>query len=290
VAAPFVTALLFASALAPAPCAACMPAGAAPVAALVQPTNAMVSPLALLSGGITGFGEPEEKKPGKASKKPKHPADAQGNEGLGPERARILLQSLTVPGWGQATLGHYGSAKAFLAVEAGIWVAFASFHIQEAQRTDSYLLTARLNAGINLHGYDDEFRRIVGSFASSDEYNLLVVSRDAANLYLSTPGQEDLVAYRAYIAAHSLSGAMTWHWSDEEAFRRYSDQRQSSQKAGLRANTALGLAIANRLVSALHAAHLAGHKAAAQQQGWRLDVLPGPDEPGQIRAALSTQF
>jgi hypothetical protein len=288
VAAPFVSALLLAAALAPAPCPTCTPVADAPVAALVQPANAMVSPLALLSGGITGFGEPEEKKP-KTSKKPKH-ADAQGNEGLGPERARILLQSLTVPGWGQATLGHYGSAKAFLAVEAGIWVAFASFHIQEAQRTDSYLLTARLDAGINLHGFDDEFRRIVGSYASSDEYNLLVVSRDAANLYLSTPGQEDLVGYRAYIAEHSLSGAMTWHWSDEQAFRRYSDQRKSSQKAGLRANTALGLAIANRLVSALHAAHLAGHKAAAQPQGWRIDVLPGPDEPGQIRAALSTQF
>ena len=285
---PFVAALLFASALSPATDA---PANVAlEPAGMVQPANAMVSPLALLSTGITGFGEPEEKKAKKSSKKPKPAAEGQSNEGLGPERARILLQSLTVPGWGQASLGHYGSAKAFMAVEAGIWVAFAAFHIQEAQRTDSYLLTARLDAGINLRGFDDEFRRIVGSFASSDEYNLLVVSRDAANIYLSTPGHEDLVGYRAYIAEHSLSGAMTWHWTDEQSFLRYSDQRKSSQKAGLRANTALGLAIANRLVSALHAAHLAGHKAAAQQQGWRLDVRPGPDEPGQFRAALSTQF
>jgi hypothetical protein len=286
VATPFVTALLFASALSPATGA---PASAPPPGQMVQPTNAMVSPLALLSTGITGFGEPE--KPAKSAKKSKHPApEAQSNEGLGPERARILLQSLTVPGWGQATLGHYGSAKTFMVIEAGIWVAFASFHIQEAQRTDSYLLTARLDAGIDLHGYDDEFRRIVGSFASSDEYNLLVVSRDAANIYLSTPGQEDLVGYRAYIAAHSLSGRMSWRWTDEQAFLRYGDQRKSSQKAGLRANTALGLAIANRLVSALHAAHLAGHKAAAQKQSWRIDVLPGPEEPGQVRAALTTQF
>ena len=286
---PFVAALMFASALSPATDAAYDVAAPAPVA-IVQPANPMVSPLALLSTGITGFGEPERSKRAKASKKPRRTPEAASNEGLGPERARILLQSLTFPGWGQATLGHRGSARAFMVVETGIWVAFTSFHIQEAQRTESYLLTARLNAGIDLHGFDDEFRRIVGAFASSDEYNLLVVSRDAANIYLSTPGKEDLVGYRAYIAKHSLSGPLAWHWTDEQAFRRYGGQRKFSQKAGLRANTALGLAIANRLVSALHAARLAGHTPAASQQGWRLDVSPGLDESGQFRAALSTQF
>jgi hypothetical protein len=289
VATNFAAALLFATALSP---AAVVPAEAAlePIVAMAQPANALVSPLALMSTGITGFGEPDPKKPAKNSKKPKHENEAQGNEGLGPERARVLLRSLTVPGWGQATLGHHGSAKVFAVVETGIWVAFASFHIQEAQRTDSYLLTARLDAGINLHGFDDEFRRIVGSFVSSDEYNLLVVTRDAANLYLSDPGHEDLVSYRAYIAEHSLSGAMSWNWADEQSFRRYSDQRKFAQKAGLRANTALGLAIANRLVSALHAARLAAKKPSAEPQGWRLDVRPGLDESGQFRAGLTKQF
>jgi hypothetical protein len=288
VATPFVTALMFASALSPATDAT-HDAAPRPVA-VVQPANPMVSPLALLSTGITGFGEPEHGKATKASKKHRRAPEPQSNEGLGPERARILLQSLTVPGWGQATLGHPGSARTFMVVETGIWVAFTSFHIQQAQRTESYLLTARLNAGIDLHRFDDEFRRIVGAFASSDEYNLLVVSRDAANIYLSKLGQEDLVGYRDYIAKHSLSGPLAWHWTDEQAFRRYGGQRKFSQKAGLRANTALGLAIANRLVSALHAARLAGHKPAAPQQGWRFDVRPGLDESGQFRAALSTQF
>ena len=42
-----------------------------------------------------------------------------------------------------------GSARTFLVIETGIWVAFASFHIQEAQRTESYLLTAQLDAGVS---------------------------------------------------------------------------------------------------------------------------------------------
>lgn len=260
----------------------------APVLALVTPGSTLVSSLALLSGSITGF-DPERPRKQKPGKKPRRVKPAVSNEGLGPERAAILLRSLTVPGWGQATLGHRTSTRVFLIAEAGVWGAFTAFKIQQAQRTQSYLLTARLDAGIDLDGRDDEFRRIVGAFASSEEYNLLVVSRDAANIYLSDPERLDLAGYRAYIAQHSISGSLAWAWSDEQSFRRYSSQRKFAQMAGLRANTALALAIANRLVSALHAARQAGHTAATPQ-GWRLEVSPGLEEPGRYRAALTTRF
>ena len=251
--------------------------------------NPMVSRLALASTSITAPRDPErEKKPGRKSRKERQ-AESEGSEGLGPERARILLRSLTVPGWGQATLGRRGSARAFLVAEAGIWGAFTAFRIQQAQRTDAYLRTARLEAGIDLREEDDEFRSIVGAFASSDEYNLLVVARDAANLYLSDPDHQDLAGYRAYVDEHSLKGDQTWQWSDEAAFRRYGGQRKFAQRAGLRANTALGLAVANRLVSALHAARQAG-RAAPPARSWRLEVRPGLEEPGAFRAALTTRF
>jgi len=247
-----------------------------------------VSRLELATGSITA---PRDEAP-KAKKHGKHSETtiADENEGLGPERAQILLRSLTVPGWGQATLGANGSAKVFMVIEAGIWGSFLAFRIQEAQRTDAYLRTARLSAGIDLADQDDEFRRIVGAFASSDEYNLLVVSRDAANLYLSDPDHQDLAGYRAYIEAHSLKGNMTWQWTDQQAFNRYGSQRKSSQKAGLRSNTALALAVANRLVSALHAARAAGRMHMAARQSWHLDVDPDPSEPGGFRAALSSRF
>jgi len=250
----------------------------------------MVSKLVLATGSITAPREPS-KKPKKHGKAPEQAQAVDENAGLGPERAQILLRSLTVPGWGQATLGLNGSAKTFMVIEAGIWGSFIAFRVQEAQRTDSYLRTAQLDAGIDLSHQDDEFRRIVGAFASSDEYNLLVVTRDAANLYLSDPNNQDLASYRAYIEEHSLKGDMTWHWSGESAFDRYSNQRKSAQKAGLRSNTALALAVANRLVSALHAARAAGKiHAAGTQQSWHLDVEPDLTQPGAFRAALSTKF
>jgi hypothetical protein len=246
----------------------------------------LASRIVLATGSIT---EPRTPKPKKPKDKPQEAAAVDENAGLGPERARILLRSLTVPGWGQATLGLNGSAKLFMVIEAGIWGSFIAFRVQEAQRTDSYLRTAQLSAGIDLSDQDDEFRRIVGAFVSSEEYNLLVVSRDAANIYLSDPANQDLAGYRAYIEAHSLSGDMAWQWSDEGSFRRYSSQRKSAQKAGLRSNTALALAVANRLVSALHAARAAG-RMKSNAQGWHLELEPDLTRPGAFRAALSTRF
>jgi len=277
-------------------CALSLPAGASAAGsaatALDPGANPMVSRLALASTSITAPREPEREHKGRKPRKPRAPGN-ESNEGLGPERARILLRSLTVPGWGQATLGHKGSTRVFLIAEAGVWGAFTAFRIQQGQRTEAYMRTARIDAGVDLHGKDDEFRRIVGAYASSDEYNLLVVTRDAANIYLSDPdpAKQDLAGYRAYIAEHSLKGDLIWHWSDEAAFRRYGGQRKFAQRAGLRANTALGLAIANRLVSALHAARLARNAKPSPSQGWRLDVRPGPDDaPGSFRAALTTRF
>jgi hypothetical protein len=297
---PFVAALLLASAPAAAAPPVALPlaepvsmrleaspfGSPGPELALYEPSP-IVSRLALASGSITSPREPKKPKEGK--EKQARPEAADPDAGLGPERAAVLLRSLTVPGWGQATLGHKGSAKAFAIVEAAIWTSFVAFRIQESMRTDTYLRTAQLSAGIDLHDDDDEFRSIVGSYSSSDEYNLLVVSRDAANLYLSDPNNPDMEGYRAYIEQHSLKGDQAWRWTDEQSFLKYGDQRQFAQKAGLRANTALGLAIANRLVSALHAARLAG-RPHEQAQGWRLELEPGLAEPGRFRAAFTKNF
>jgi hypothetical protein len=257
------------------------------------PPAGLVSPLALQSSSISAFGDRGAKKPKKARKgRITDAAPTVDTGALGAERARILLRSLTVPGWGQAVLGHRHSAAVFATAELGIWSAFTSFRIQEQMRRQSYVRTARLFAGIDVGGRDDEFRRIVGAFSSSDEYNLLVVARDAANIYLRDLGSPNIAGYRAYIAEHSLSGSDGWQWTDRASFDRYSAQRKASQRASLRANTALGLAIANRIVSALHAARAAGRDLARPARtSWDLDVTPGlPGEDVAFRAGVRARF
>lgn len=205
--------------------------------------------------------------PTPAAEAARHAASA-----LGGARARILLRSLTLPGWGQATLGHRGSATFFGLTETAIWGTFTAFRIQMAMREDAFLRTAELMAGIDLSGRDEEWRRIVGGFSSSDEYNLLVVARDAANLYYDDPE-----AYRAYIAEHSLGGADAWRWASAEAQARYSSQRKMAQRAAQRANTVLAVAVVNRIASALHAARVAG-RPAGPKRSWRIEAVPGVGE------------
>jgi hypothetical protein len=219
------------------------------------PNDEPVGPLAL------SFGR-------QGAREPRAPRPAATPGALGSERARILLRSLTLPGWGQATLGHRGSAVFFGLTETAIWGTFTAFRIQVAMREDASLRTARLLAGIDLSGRDEEWRRIVGGFVSSDEYNLLVVARDAANLYYDDP-----VAYRAYVTEHSLQGADTWKWASAEDQARYRGQRKNAQRAAQRANTTLAVAVVNRIVSALHAARVAGRPAPAARS-WRFEVVP----------------
>jgi len=264
------------------------PAGAAPspgpgAARIAPPAFAAAAGPALLdlraAGPAAGLfaAAPEGTTP--AVESARHAAAA-----LGSARARILLRSLTLPGWGQATLGHRGSAAFFGLTETAIWGTFTAFRIQVAMREDAFLRTARLMAGIDLSGRDEEWRRIVGGYSSSDEYNLLVVVRDAANLYYDDPE-----AYRAYIAAHSLTGADAWRWASAEAQARYSGQRKMAQRAAQRANTVLAVAVVNRIASALHAARAAGSvdsPAAADPAGrpverkrsWWFEAVPGVGE------------
>ena len=213
-------------------------------------------------GDALAFGLFGRKRGPRAERAPAEPAV------LGAGRARILLRSLTVPGWGQATLGRRTSATFFGVTEAAIWGSFTAFRIQVATREGAYLRTARLRAGIDLDARDEEYRRIVGNYVSAEEYNRLVVARDAANLYYDDP-----VKYRAYIAEHSLTGADAWSWDSPEAMARYRGQRKDAHRAAQRANTALAVAVANRIVSALHAARAAG-RPVEPARSWNLEVVP----------------
>lgn len=301
--APILAVLLVAVVAAAAPARAAAPEPLAPVRLGVEQflvsaplPGPLVSPLALEGASLGGFRDatPDTSRHGhgKKAKKVKKPrAPRPEGMALGPERARILLRSLTAPGWGQATLGRKGAARVFATADLAIWTAFTSFRIQEQMRRETYRRTALIGAGIDLHGRDEEFRRIVGAFISSDEYNLLVVSRDAANLYLSDLENPDMAGYRAYIDRYSLRGADAWNWSSVDNLRRYGAQRKSAQRAAIRANNMLGIAIANRIVSALHAARAAGRTAPASPRAWRFEFAPAPgDDATAFRAVVSASF
>lgn len=245
---------------------------AAPLAgracAAFEAPGAIGSPLAL-PVVVLAEGEDAAAKP--RSRRSRRSAGGPPPIAFSPERARVLLQSLTLPGWGQATLGRRTAASVFGVLEAGIWTSFVAFRVQEELRMRSAIRTARLFAGIDLEGRDESYRRLVGDYPSSDDYNLFVVYRDAAN-----QAYDDPAAFAAWVEKYSITGADAWSWDSAEHFQLFRDQVKGSQRAGLRANTALALAIANRIASALHAARYA-RPAAAAPTGVRLEPSFGLD-------------
>ncbi len=179
-------------------------------------------------------------------------AAAPAQESRGRGRLEDVGRSLVLPGWGQLHAGHRTLGFAFLAAEAAIWTAFAINVVKGEHRQDTYEETALLFAGIDLEQVDEHFRSLVGQYESSDEYNRLVVYRDAAALYYG-----DFENYNRYIEENSVRGDEAWAWATPEKFAQYGAERRSSENSFHDARTVAALAVVNRVASAIVAARMA---------------------------------
>lgn len=179
-----------------------------------------------------------------------------------------VWRSLAVPGWGQLDQGHRDLGLAFGAVEAGLittlFVSIGQGHLRRGASEE----TASLFAGIDLDSRDDGYRRRVSDYRSSDEYNRLVVYRDAASLYYGDP-----VNYDRYIREHSLTGADAWSWESDEAWATYRQERRASERAFQHARFAAAGMLVNRVASAITAAAMARKSAGRQAATRRADAV-----------------
>lgn len=272
-----------------------------PAPAFGEQTRAPIAPptigstLALASAMVDDDGLLAARGMGRRRERPRtvKPADADSSQARRPgrlsrtisgERARLMLQSLTLPGWGQAALGDRRAALAFGLLEAGVWGSFTAFRIQQQMRQQTYERTARLFAGIDVSGRDEQYRRIIGFYISSEEYNQLVVRRDATNLYFGDPA-----AYDAYIAAHEIKGADAWAWDSEANLLRYRAERQATQRAIKHAHDALAAALINRLLSMVHAS-AGGARRDAAQASWKVECVPSGGDATAFRLGLRADF
>lgn len=162
---------------------------------------------------------------------------------------KAFALSLLVPGTGQYYTGNGRTARYYWAVEALSWLAWIGFRTYGDWKEDDYIRYAADHAGADLEGKSDWFVDMVGFYDDLNQYNELgrAVARE-----------------RPYLAPTANN---QWQWQsvyDKFSFRQIKNR---SREAYRRADFMLGVMLINRLVSAIHATHL------AKQTGKRLDDL-----------------
>lgn len=147
--------------------------------------------------------------------------------------------SLLYPGTGHLYLGDKYRSVPFLVAEGLTDVVIIVFAVKGYWQEQEYRWFAARYAGVNPEGKDDEYFRIIGKYQNMWQYNYitLLFERDRALLY---PPEFD------------------WNWRSDEDRLKYRGIWESSNRAWRNWKISLGIAIANRIISAIDVLRSAG--------------------------------
>lgn len=195
-----------------------------------------------------------------------------GHAGDTPGRLGVLGRSMLIPGLGHLSLGYKGRAQAHMAADLVTWGAFTVFQVQGRIREDSYIEMAELFAGVeDASGRSNDYYRRVGRYPNAEYYND-EIRRDARARH-----GDDLEARAEYYDRNRVPDDQEWSWVSNEERQRYRAKRSASNGAFQRAGYTIGIAVANRLFSAVDAMRLMHKK--ENDTAWHLSLRPDPGDP-----------
>jgi hypothetical protein len=148
---------------------------------------------------------------------------------------KAVLLSLALPGAGEMYVGRTSRAVGFFIAEAGIWTSYAYFKHRQNWLEDDYINFAVQYAGVDPDGKGDFFFDMVGFYDNRDEYNKISRVYTRTNPFFPEVAEWD------------------WQWESDTLRVEYRDIKNSSRAQGRNANFSLGLALANRVISAVDA-------------------------------------
>jgi hypothetical protein len=168
-----------------------------------------------------------------------------------------FLQSLIIPGWGQASLGQKNSALLFAGTELSLIGAVLALKSYSASSRDDYVALAHAYANIQ-GGHGHDFYVDVGNWMNVDQYN------------------EQRLRDREFDALYT-NLADHWQWDSDGHRGQFKKVRIRSDLAKNNVVYVAGALVANHIISALHA----GRTAAVRQQragrglsSWNLQAVP----------------
>ncbi len=157
--------------------------------------------------------------------------------GGGPKSVgRAVLYSALLPGLGQYYTGYQAKAKYFFGAEIVTWIAYGGFRMYGSWKKDDYIEYGDDHADAQLEGKSDDFLDWVGFYDDINQYNAEGRVGDRERPYLfDTPDNH-------------------WHWQTAAEQQVYRDLKNMSRESYRRANFMIGIAVLNRVVSAIDAA------------------------------------
>jgi hypothetical protein len=175
-----------------------------------------------------------------------------------------------------------------MASELAIWAGYGAFQLQHGMRTDDYEEFARIFADAPA-GASDGYLSDMGDYIRSEGDNSYneAVRREARSLF-----PNDLEAQHAYLQEHGYFGDLAWDWGSKERFIEYRELRRAASRSERNAFYMTGLAVLNRVISAIDGAWMARrHNAGLTGRPARLSVAPEFDgrDVG-ARATLEVSF
>jgi len=166
-------------------------------------------------------------------------------------RLKTIGASLLLPGLGHRLMGQDLRGNIFLVAEVAIITALITNKVRGNVRQDRYIDYAEQFAGIaNADGRSDGYYQTVGTYISSDEY-VNKLRTTARGLY-----GNDLEAREQYVDALRPTADEAWYWPSDAYRREFRDIRKTSRNAFRKADLMLGVALINRIFSAVDAARL----------------------------------
>lgn len=212
-----------------------------------------------------------------------------GSSGLEQKNPLVaMLLSFAVPGLGEVYAGNTDRGKVFMAAEAGIWIGYASYKLQESMRIEDYKEHAELFAGVGGDPGSTYYQDIADYMRSegNDSYNE-ALRAEARSLFPDDPAAQD-----DYFDSNAYEGDLDWEWDSESRFDEYRDLRHDASISGRNAFYLTGLAVLNRAVSGIDSAFLVRRRNAggAGEPVARLSLTPEFAEDGSCGSRATLEF
>ncbi|MFN1834279.1 hypothetical protein AB2B38_003365 [Balneola sp. MJW-20] len=154
-----------------------------------------------------------------------------------PSPRGAFLRSLAVPGWGHYYVDRsdWTRGKYHLASDVVLILSYVGLNTRANYLEDQLFTYANSRAGTSLKGKNRDYRIAIGNYNSLSDYN---------NAQLQTRNWDRLFPETA---------EFQWEWQEAADRNRYRDKRETIDRNRGQLPTLLGLMVANRLISGLHA-------------------------------------